>query len=164
MAISKAQVAVLVVVVMAATAMMSPASGAYTGCGQTRKVTVQNLCGHDLALSEFPVANSAPLFGPGFVLRHGTHAEFQVCSWTGSVSAPEAAPVEFHVGPDGGAWYQVSNTQGGRVRVTVTPHGYPLQGHCPAAGCRDHGQCFAHAVPGGNCHNVDELKIIYYAP
>ncbi|KAL5205755.1 hypothetical protein ABZP36_033964 [Zizania latifolia] len=159
MAISKALVALLVVVAMAAVAM-TPASGDYTGCPQPRMVTVQNLCGHDLALAEFPVANSGHLFGPGFVLRHGTHAEYHVCSWTGSV----AAPVEFHVGPDGGAWYQVSNTQGGSVRVTVTPHGRPLQGHCPAAGCRDHGQCFAHAVPGGNCHNVDELKIIYYAP
>ncbi|KAF0887604.1 hypothetical protein E2562_002321 [Oryza meyeriana var. granulata] len=161
MAISKAQLALLAVA-MAATAMS--AAGAYTGCAKPRKVTVQNLCGRDLALSEQPLANSGQLFGAGFVLRHGTHAEFPTCLWTGRVSAPGAALVEFHVGPDGGAWYQVDNKQAGApVKVTVTPHGAPLQGHCPAAGCRDHGQCFADAVPGGNCHAVDELKIIYYS-
>ncbi|BAH95743.1 uncharacterized protein [Oryza sativa Japonica Group] len=164
MAISKLQLALLAAA-MAAAAISPTASGAYTGCATPRKVTIQNLSGRDLPLSETPLANSGALFGAGYVLRHGTHAEFTTCLWTGRVAAPGAAVVEFHVGPDGGAWYQVDNRQAGSpVKVTVTPHGRPLQGHCPAAGCRGGGQCFADAVPGGNCHAVDELKIIYYSP
>uniref|UniRef100_A0A0D9Y0K2 Uncharacterized protein n=1 Tax=Leersia perrieri TaxID=77586 RepID=A0A0D9Y0K2_9ORYZ len=161
-----ANFALLLLAAMAATAI-STTSGAYTGCATPRKITIQNLSGRDLHLTEQPLANSPSLFpAAGLVLRHGTHAEFPTCIWTGRVAAPEAgaALVEFHVAPDGGAWYQVDNKQyGAAVRVTVTPHGRPLQGHCPAAGCRDHGQCFADRVPGGNCHAVDELKIIYYS-
>ena len=149
----------LLLAVLAATAM----SAAGDNCPQKRKITVQNLCGHDLALTLTPLANSPSLFGSGYVLRHGTHAEFPVCIWTGRLSAPGAPVAEFHVAPDGGAWYQVSNAQSGPVRVSVTPHGQPLQGHCPTAGCADHGRCFAFSVPGGNCHSVDELKIIYYS-
>jgi hypothetical protein len=135
----------------------------------SRKITVQNLCGQELKLTLEPLANSPHLFsGSVYTLRHGTHAEFPVCYWTGRLHAPGAPTAEFHVGPDGGAWYKAPVGQSSPVRVTVTPHTDrahgSLHGHCPAVGCADHGRCFQHDVPGGNCANVDELKIIYYSP
>ncbi|EAZ20920.1 hypothetical protein OsJ_36561 [Oryza sativa Japonica Group] len=89
MAISKLQLALLAAA-MAAAAISPTASGAYTGCATPRKVTIQNLSGRDLPLSETPLANSGALFGAGYVLRHGTHAEFTTCLWTGRVAAPGA--------------------------------------------------------------------------
>lgn len=89
MAISKLQLALLAAAMAAAA--ISTASGAYTGCATPRKVTIQNLSGRDLPLSETPLANSGALFGASYVLRHGTHAEFTTCLWTGRVAAPGAA-------------------------------------------------------------------------
>lgn len=165
MALSSKVSVVLAAVLLVAAAATSPASAATC----SRKITVQNLCGRDLMLTLEPLANSPHLFnGAGYLLRHGTHAEFPVCYWTGRLHAPQAPTAEFHVGPDGGAWYMAPVAQSTPVRLTVTPHTDrahgALQGHCPAVGCANHGQCFQSAVPGGNCANVDELKIIYYSP
>ena len=147
----------LFLVALAAAAMS--AAGQQQGC--SRKVTVQNLCSRDLNLGIEPLANSPHLFPNGYALRQGTHTEYPVCTWTGRISTQGAPVVEFHLGQDGGAWYQVSTAQAdGGVRVSVTPHGRPLQGHCPTAGC-SRGHCFEHSVPGGNCHAVDEIKIVY---
>ncbi|XP_062201815.1 uncharacterized protein LOC133904365 [Phragmites australis] len=157
----------LLLAVLAAAAATAAAAG---GCQKNKKITVQNLCGHDLPLTLTRLANSDPIFGDNtnvHVLRHGTHAEFPVCWWTGRLDAPGAPQTEFHLGVDGGAWYMAPNAQPGQaVPVTVTPHTTrgALQGHCPAVGCPRHGVCFQHAVPGGNCHNVDEIKIIYCSP
>uniref|UniRef100_A0A0A9DZZ7 Uncharacterized protein n=1 Tax=Arundo donax TaxID=35708 RepID=A0A0A9DZZ7_ARUDO len=172
MALSKQSVTLLLAVLAAAAAAAAAsAGGGNPACGHIRKITVQNLCGQDLPLTLEPLANSPHLFGAGYVLRRGTHAEFPVCWWTGRVHAPNAQSAEFHLGVDGGAWYMASNTQpggAGAVPMTVTPHTDrahgALQGHCPAVGCGNNGRCFAHAVPGGNCANVDELKIIYCSP
>ncbi|GJN35243.1 hypothetical protein PR202_gb23993 [Eleusine coracana subsp. coracana] len=166
MALTKVSVALLLAVFLAAAA--APASAASAAC--RRKITVQNLSGRDLMLTLEPLANSPHLWGgAGYMLHHGSHAEFSIClGWTGRLHAPEAPTAEFHVGHDGGAWYMAPVGQSGPVHVTVTPHTDRafggLQGHCPAVGCANNGQCFAHAVPGGNCANVDELKIIYYSP
>ncbi|EMS49169.1 hypothetical protein TRIUR3_24199 [Triticum urartu] len=76
-----------------------------------------------------------------------------------------AAVAEFHMDHEGGAYYEVSTNQASMsVRVSVTPHGSPLQGHCPTAGCDTGNHCFEHSVPGGNCHGVTEIKIVYYNP
>ncbi|TVU49651.1 hypothetical protein EJB05_00974, partial [Eragrostis curvula] len=156
---SKVSAALLLVVLSAA----MPSALGDGGCGG-RKVTIQNLSGRDLLLKLEPLANS-PLFFPvsGYLLRHGTHAEFPVCIWTGRLKAPDAPTAEFHIGPEGGAWYMAPVAQTTPVRVSVTPHG-KLDGHCPAVGCRNAGVCFKDQVPGGNCHHVDELKFIYYNP
>lgn len=159
-------VATLLLVAAALTA--AAAAAGQDSCGG-HKVTVQNLCGHDLRMDIEQLANSKLLYSPGWVLRNGQHAEFPVCAWTGRVKAPGAPVVEFHMGYDGGAWYQVSTDQSAMpVRVSVTPHARspkePLQGHCPTAGCSGGNHCFEHAVPGGNCHAVSEIKIVYYKP
>ncbi|KAL6622461.1 hypothetical protein ACP70R_032340 [Stipagrostis hirtigluma subsp. patula] len=166
MALSKQSVALLLAVLAAAAASPASADGGLP-CGHVRKITVQNLSGRDLWLTAVSLANSPHLFAP-FLLHHGTHAEFLVCSWTGRLHAVDAPTPEFHLGHDGGAWYMAPTDQAaGPVRVAVAPHTDPahgaLQGHCPAVGCAAHGQCFQHDVPGGNCANVDEIKIIYYS-
>ncbi|CAM0949460.1 unnamed protein product [Alopecurus aequalis] len=125
------------------------------------KVTVQNLCDHDLKMYIEPLANSYPLFNNGYHLPRGTHREFSVCAWTGRVKTYDAAVVEFHLGHEGGAWYQLTTDQSNAyIPVSVTPHGNPLLGHCPAAGCRT-GKCFQSSGPGGDCHGVTEMKIVY---
>ncbi|KAI4987369.1 hypothetical protein ZWY2020_020169 [Hordeum vulgare] len=130
MAASK-PLALLLLVALSAMAM----SAAGQGCGG-HKVTVQNLCGHDLNLGIAAVADSKG-----------------------------AAVAKFHLGHDGGAYYEVSTDQANMpIRVSVTPHGSPLQGHCPTAGCNSGNHCFEHSVPGGNCHGVTEIKIVYYNP
>src|SRR4051812_35195783 len=115
MASSKPLAALLLAVALAATAMSAadqvPAPPA---CQPNRKVTVQNLCGKDLYLDIEPLANSKLLYSPGHLLRHGTHETYNVCAWTGrvKVKAPvTAALTEFHIGFDGGAWYQVDTNQ-----------------------------------------------------
>lgn len=162
MAFSK-PLALLLLAALAATAM-----GAYSPapCTSGRKVTVQNLCGQDLKIEVEPLANSKSLLNNNFLLRHGHHESFDLCSWTGRVKTadPNLAPVaEFHIGPDSGAWYQVSTDQSRyAVRVSITPHGHPLRDHCPTAGCSTGGHCFAFSVPGGKCHGVEEIKVVYY--
>jgi hypothetical protein len=157
MAFSK-PLALLLALAVAATATC--ASGQQDCSGH--KVTVQNLCGHDLNLGIAPVADSKLLFSNGMLLPHGRHQSFDVCAWTGSVSAQGAAVAKFHLGHDGGAYYEVSTDQANAaVRVSVTPHGNPLLGHCPTAGCNAD-KCFEHSVAGGNCHGVSEMKVVYY--
>ncbi|CAM0949461.1 unnamed protein product [Alopecurus aequalis] len=125
------------------------------------KVTVQNLCDHDLRLDIEPLANSYPIFNNGYLLPRGTHREFPVCAWTGRVKVYGANMVEFHFGHEGGAWYQLTPGQSrSTIPVSCTPHGHPLQGHCPTAGCT-RARCFENSVPGGNCHGVSEMKIVY---
>jgi hypothetical protein len=161
MAFSKALVALLVVA-LAATAMCAAGQGQYQPrtCNG-HKVTVQNLCDHDLKLDIEPLAHSDALFHNGYILPHHVHREFQVCAWTGRFKAYGAAMVEFHFGHEGGAWYQLTSDQPATdVPVSVTPHGHPLLGDCPAAGCR-RGKCFSRSTPGGNCHGVSEMKIVY---
>ncbi|EMS65795.1 hypothetical protein TRIUR3_11614 [Triticum urartu] len=149
--------ALLLLVALSATAMLA----AGQGCGG-HKVTVQNLCGQDLKLSLEEVAHSAALFPDGWVLPDGKHGSFDVCAWTGGVLAPGAAVAKVHLGHDGGAYYEVSTQQSGPIRVSVTPHGSPLRGHCPTAGCKGGDHCFEHSVPDGDCHGVIEMKIVYY--
>ena len=151
----------LVFVALCATAMTAAGQGSCNG----HKVTVQNLCGHDLTLGIEARSNSKPLFPNGYLLPSGKHESFDVCAWTGSVSAQGAAVAEFHMDHEGGAYYEVSTDQASMsVRVPVTPPGSPLQGHCPTAGCDTGNHCFEHSVPGGNCHGVTEIKIVYYNP
>ncbi|XP_037456156.1 uncharacterized protein LOC119326636 [Triticum dicoccoides] len=154
-------VLLLVVVALCATAMTAAGQGSCNG----HKVTVQNLCGHDLTLGIEARSNSKALFPNGYLLPSGKHESFDVCAWTGSVSAQGAAVAEFHMDHEGGAYYEVSTDQASMpVRVSVTPHGSPLQGHCPTAGCDTGNHCFEHSVAGGNCHGVTEIKIVYYNP
>ncbi|KAF7070878.1 hypothetical protein CFC21_076318 [Triticum aestivum] len=164
MAFPKPLAALLLAVALAATAM-SAAGQDPQNCKPSRKVTVQNLCGKDLYLGIEPLANSKLLYSPGYLLRHGTHVSYDVCSWTGRVKVQDAVVTEFHIGYDGGAWYQVSTDQSHMpIRVSITPHGHPLKDHCPTAGCNSGGHCFEHSVPGGKCHGVDEIKIVFYNP
>ncbi|KAE8780230.1 hypothetical protein D1007_46622 [Hordeum vulgare] len=164
MAFSKPLAALLLAVALAATAM-SAAGQDPQNCKPSRNVTVQNLCGKDLSLGIEPLANSKLLYSPGHLLRQGTHVSFTVCSWTGRVKVQDAVVTEFHLGYDGGAWYQVSTDQSRMpIRVSITPHGHPLKDHCPTAGCTSGGKCFEHSVPGGKCHGVDEIKIVFYKP
>lgn len=168
MAFSKPLVALLLM--LAATAMCAAGQGHGLGQGvappscSDHKVTVQNLCDHDLRLDIEPLANSFPLFHNGYLLPRGTHREFAVCAWTGRVKLYGANTVEFHFGHEGGAWYQLTPAAGQQssstIPVSCTPHGHPLQGHCPTAGCNED-KCFEHSVPGGNCHGVSEMKIVY---
>uniref|UniRef100_M8BVX3 Uncharacterized protein n=1 Tax=Aegilops tauschii TaxID=37682 RepID=M8BVX3_AEGTA len=131
-------------------------------------------------------SNSKALFPNGWLLPSGKHESFDVCAWTGSVSAQGAAVAKFDIDHEGGAYYEnvtkksggppaipcppspppvVSTDQGSMpIRVSVTPHGTPLQGHCPTAGCDTGHHCFEHFVPGGNYHGVTEIKIVYYNP
>uniref|UniRef100_A0ACD5YM18 Uncharacterized protein n=2 Tax=Avena sativa TaxID=4498 RepID=A0ACD5YM18_AVESA len=158
MAFSKALVSV-VVLVLAASAMC--AAGQYQAPCNGHKVTVQNLCDHDLKLDIEPLANSNLLFNNGYVLPRHQHKEFQVCAWTGRFKTAGAAMVEFHFGHEGGAWYQLTTDQANaNIPVSCTPHGHPLLGECPAAGCR-RGKCFSRSTAGGNCHGVSEIKIVY---
>ncbi|KAI4962514.1 hypothetical protein ZWY2020_031025 [Hordeum vulgare] len=159
MAFSKPPALLPLLVALSATAMLA----AGQGCGG-HKVTLHNLCGQDLKLNLEEVANSMVLFPNGWVLPDGKHASFDVCAWTGDVLAAGAAAAKVHLGHDGGAYYEVSTQQSGPVRVSVTPHGSPLQGHCPTAGCNGGNHCFDHSVPDGNCHGVTEMKIVYYRP
>ncbi|KAI4982258.1 hypothetical protein ZWY2020_022750 [Hordeum vulgare] len=153
----------LLLVALCATTAMPAATG--QGSCDGHKVTVQNLCGHDLNLGIEALSNSKALFPNGWLLPSGKHESFDVCAWTGRVSAQGAAVAEFHLDHEGGAYYEVSTDQASMsVRVSVTPHGAPLQGHCPTAGCDTGGHCFEHSVPGGNCHGVTEIKIVYYNP
>ncbi|XP_044410294.1 uncharacterized protein, partial [Triticum aestivum] len=100
-----------------------------------------------------------------YLLPSGKHESFDICAWTGSVSAQGAALAEFHMDHKVRAYYEVSTDQASMpVRVSVTPHGSPLQGHCPTARCNTGNHCFEHSVPGGNCHGVTEIKIVYYNP
>ncbi|KAL6622460.1 hypothetical protein ACP70R_032339 [Stipagrostis hirtigluma subsp. patula] len=158
----------MVAFVLAALAAAAAAAG-YPGCpAPSRKITVQNLCGRDLPVTVTMLGSSSPLFGASTnvrVIRRGTHETFAVCAWTGRLDTAGAAQVEFHVGSErGGAWYQAPAAQPGMaVPVTVTPHG-KLQGSCPPVGCPVQGKCYGHTVWGGNCFNVDELKIVYCQP
>ncbi|KAL6847350.1 hypothetical protein ACP4OV_023203 [Aristida adscensionis] len=165
MASFKQSVALLLLAVLAAA---SPASSAAGCASPLRKITVQNLCGRDLPVRSSVLGGSAPLFAGDGVreIRRGSHETFSVCAWTGRLDTAGAAQVELHVGSErGGAWYQAPAAQPGMaVPVTVTPHGAPLQGRCPAVGCTAKGACFEHVVWGGNCFNVDELKIVYCQP
>ncbi|KAI4982246.1 hypothetical protein ZWY2020_022738 [Hordeum vulgare] len=147
---------------LCATTAMPAATG--QGSCDGHKVTVQNLCGHDLNLGIEALSNSKALFPNGWLLPSGKHESFDV-RLDGRVSAQGAAVAEFHLDHEGGAYYEVSTDQASMsVRVSVTPHGAPLQGHCPTAGCDTGGHCFEHSVPGGNCHGVTEIKIVYYNP
>lgn len=167
---SSAAALLLLAAAAAAAAVLLPAALAdvtQANCARNKKVTVQNLCTHDVTLTLEPLANSPALFTGGYTLHPHSHAEFPVCWWTGRLHAPgtDAAVVEVHVAVDGGSYYEATNAQQGqRVPVSVTPHGSPLQGHCPAVGCAIQGRCSVHQVPSGNCRNVQEMKIIYCSP
>ncbi|KAM0855760.1 hypothetical protein ACQ4PT_049549 [Festuca glaucescens] len=157
MAFSKALVALLLA--LAATAVSVAGQSQPPSC-DGHKVTVQNLCDHDLRLNIEPLANSKLLFSNGYLLPRGTHREFPVCAWTGRVKLYGADMVEFHLGHEGGGWYQLTpGPTKSTIPVSCTPHG-KLQGHCPTAGCT-RSKCFEHSVPGGNCHGVSEMKIVY---
>lgn len=155
-----------VAAVLAASTSPAAADLTHDNCAKNKKVTVQNLCTHDVTLTLEPLANSPALFTGAYTLHPHSHAEFPVCWWTGRLHAgADAAAVEFHVGVDGGSFYLAPNAQPSqRVPVSVTPHGSPLQGHCPAVGCAIQGRCSVHQVPSGNCRNVQEIKIIYCNP
>jgi len=163
---SAAALLLLAVAVLAASSTPVLADLTHANCAKNKKVTVQNLCTHDVTLTLEPLANSPPLFTGAYTLRPHSHAEFPVCWWTGRLHAGgDAATVEFHVGVDGGSFYLAPNAQPGqRVPVSVTPHGSPLQGRCPAVGCAIEGRCSVHQVPSGDCRNVQEMKIIYCNP
>ena len=162
MAFSRPLISALLLVLAASATCAAGQQGhqAPAGCNG-HKVTVQNLCNHDVTLYIEPLANSYPLFSNGYHLHRGTHREFPVCAWTGRVKTYGAAVVEFHFGHEGGAWYQLTTDQANAdIAVSITPHGHPLLGHCPAAGCR-RGKCFKSSGPGGDCHGVSEMKIVY---
>lgn len=163
--ISKPVLMLLLIVTAAAAMGGAAAQGSQATCNG-HKVTVQNLCGHDLKMDELtPVADSKVLFPAGWVLPNNQHAEFAVCAWTGRLRAPGAVEVDLHLGHEGGAYYSVSTAQNGMpIRVSVTPHGSPLQGHCPTAGCNSGGHCFEYSVPGNKCSGVTEMKVVYYSP
>ncbi|CAD6267403.1 unnamed protein product [Miscanthus lutarioriparius] len=163
---SAAALLLLAVAVLAASSTPVLADLTHANCAKNKKVTVQNLCTHDVTLTLEPLANSPPLFTGAYTLRPHSHAEFPVCWWTGRLHAgADAATVEFHVAVDGGSFYLAPNAQPGqRVPVSVTPHGSPLQGRCPAVGCAIEGRCSVHQVPSGDCRNVQEMKIIYCSP
>ena len=157
--------------VLSAVLLVASAASAQTThdtCAKNKKITVQNLCAHDVALTLEPLANSPHLFNgaPTYTLRPHSHAEFPVCWWTGRLHAPGAPTAEFHVGVDGGSFYLTANKRqpGLAVPVIVSPHGAPLQGECPAVGCPVQGDCSAAQVPGGKCRNVQEIKVIYCSP
>ncbi|NP_001144080.1 hypothetical protein Zm00014a_041938 [Zea mays] len=165
MASPKPSSAALLLLAAAAVLALARADLTHDNCVKNKKVTVQNLCSHDVTLTLEPLANSPPLFAGTYTLHPRSHAEFPVCWWTGRLRAPDAAQVEFHVGVDGGSFYLAPNAQPGqRVPVSVTPHGSPLQGRCPAVGCAIQGRCSVHQVPSGDCRNVQEMKIIYCNP
>ncbi|KAF8776648.1 hypothetical protein HU200_003372 [Digitaria exilis] len=159
----------LLLAVLAAASTAADSAGGVEGCGfsgKVRKITVQNLCNHDLPLVVTPHAGSGRLFGEGFVLPRGRHQSFLVCSWAGQLAAAASPPVELRLGVDGGAWYSADFTQLVPVHVTVTPHtdGGRLEGQCPVVGCEaGHGRCSRHIAAGNDCRNVDELKIIFFS-
>ncbi|PAN21454.1 hypothetical protein PAHAL_3G467700 [Panicum hallii] len=168
-AVSKASAAALLVAAVAVLlAASASAQTTHDNCAKNKKITVQNLCAHDVALTLEPLANSPHLFNgaPTYTLRPHSHAEFPVCWWTGRLKAPGAPTAEFHVGIDGGSFYLAANTRqpGLGVPVIVSPHGSPLQGECPAVGCPVQGPCSASQVPSGRCRNVQEIKVIYCSP
>ncbi|KAF8776646.1 hypothetical protein HU200_003370 [Digitaria exilis] len=162
-------VSLLMAVAVLAAAVSSPATAQLThdNCAKDKKVTVQNLCAHDVTLTLEPLANSPHLFnGAAYTLHPHSHAEFPVCWFTGRLHVAGAATAEFHVGVDGGCFYLTSNTRqpGQNVPVIVSPHGAPLLGECPAVGCPVEGRCSVSQVPSGRCRNVQEIKVIYCSP
>ncbi|CAN6329501.1 unnamed protein product [Urochloa humidicola] len=163
---SKLALALLLAVTILAAS--TSAQTTHDNCAKNKKITVQNLCAHDVALTLEPLANSPHLFNgaPQYVLHPHSHAEFPVCWWTGRLHAPGAPTAEFHVGVDGGSFYLTSNTRspGQSVPVIVSPHGAPLLGECPAVGCPVDGKCSVSQVPSGRCRNVQEIKVIYCSP
>jgi hypothetical protein len=168
-AVSKASAAALLVAAVAVLlAASASAQTTHDNCAKNKKITVQNLCAHDVALTLEPLANSPHLFNgaPTYTLHPHSHAEFPVCWWTGRLKATGAPTAEFHVGIDGGSFYLAANTRqpGLGVPVIVSPHGAPLQGECPAVGCPVQGPCSASQVPSGRCRNVQEIKVIYCSP
>ncbi|CAN6334498.1 unnamed protein product [Urochloa humidicola] len=125
----KLALSLLLVAVLAAAAAQASAAGGVPACGQqVRKITLQNLCDHDLPLTLSPEAGSHELFGAGFVLHRGTHASFPVCSWAGRRAAGGAPPRRLRL----------------RLRLRVVqrdlhPAGARPRHHhaarCPAVGC-----------------------------
>ena len=103
MAFSKPLATLLLV--LAATAMCAAGQGQPPSCNG-HKVTVQNLCDHDLHLDIEPLANSYPLFSNGYLLPRGNHREFPVCAWTGRVKTSGAKMVD--------RWSSTSGTKAGR--------------------------------------------------
>ncbi|CAL4898525.1 unnamed protein product [Urochloa decumbens] len=164
MASSKQSLALLLAVLAAAAAAPASAAAGVPACGQVRKITVQNLCNHDLPLTLSLEAGSHELFAPGFVLRRGTHVSFPVCSWAGRLAAAGGAQarrrrrrrvVQRDLHPAGARHRRAAR---GPARG-----GGRLLGHCPAVGCgAGHGRCARETAAGSDCRNVDEIKIIYF--
>jgi hypothetical protein len=163
------KLAVSLLLLAAAVAVLASPAAAQTthdNCAKNKKITVQNLCAHDVVVKLEPLANSPNFFNgaPSYTLHPHNHKEFPVCWWTGRFHADGAPTAEFHVGIDGGSFYLTSNTAGAAVPVIISPHGAPLLGECPAVGCPVAGRCSVSQVPSGRCRNVQEIKVIYCSP
>jgi len=76
--------AVAVAAMLAASSTPVLADLTHANCAKNKKVTVQNLCSHDVTLTLEPLANSPALFAGAYTLHPHSHAEFPVCWWTPS--------------------------------------------------------------------------------
>ncbi|CAN6352076.1 unnamed protein product [Urochloa humidicola] len=121
--------------------------------------------GHDLPLTLSPEAGSHELFGAGFVLRRGTHASFPVGSWhRGPAGSRRPAQrrrrrvVQHDLHPAGARHRHRRAARGPGPRRRPAAGTLPRR-RPPRAG---HRRCTRETAAGGDCRNVDELKVIYF--